>query len=612
MLNVSDKTKEIYLNENMPKYITISFPNGDHADITNSNILEESMKLVQSICEENKPIVGGCNSSQFEITVADIDEDLTNKMIKVTISLKDPHYRGFFGDLSKEYNEGDVVKSVSGEYYECIKQTYEIQSLEFSTQDIPNVGKLKTAILNNITEYGVLKVNTGSIDWSNLQMNIIQAKSDGTSPDVTTITNDFNSIIMINSKCTSITISIQDKSSDGSALDILIQKLDVRLLVSSGRDEEHWQQSYGYIDTSDTDDIVLFDGQIESCKKKNDRRFRDIVAYDYLHYLDENSNIIISDFFKSGDYGLVDSHNKGEWVQGKLYKKGDVIHCDYTIPQGGSSYLDMSAWYEYLQPVNKGQSKWNPYELYTGYFDNQYNIKGSEILKKLTKNKKATTTVKKIRDKLFEYLGEVFDFKQQETTLPMDNVTLWIKPFSSNMTLMQLLDYICNLNGVFGFYNPHTAQFEYVAPPDVSTPYNIGRNYDMDGAEYSDNVFECKSFDIIDSNGNSLQGTADKPSMSVKYSFLLKDQYTPADCISIVNSSMLGQNKLKFTPTKLKMMGLPFITPGDVISYKVDEYSPDEDGILVDTEKTITTVVLKRTLSGIVALTDDIEANYEE
>ena len=65
MLNVSDKTKEIYLNENMPKYITISFPNGDHADITNSNILEESMKLVQSICEENKPIVGGCNSSQF-------------------------------------------------------------------------------------------------------------------------------------------------------------------------------------------------------------------------------------------------------------------------------------------------------------------------------------------------------------------------------------------------------------------------------------------------------------------------------------------------------------------------------------------------------------------
>lgn len=226
---------------------------------------------------------------------------------------------------------------------------------------------------------------------------------------------------------------------------------------------------------SDTDDIVLFDGQIESCKKKNDRRFRDIVAYDYLHYLDENSNIIISDFFKSGDYGLVDSHNKGEWVQGTLYKKGDVIHCDYTIPQGGSSYLDMSAWYEYLQPVNKGQSKWNPYELYTGYFDSQYNIKGSEILKKLTKNKKATTTVKKIRDKLFEYLGEVFDFKQQETTLPMDNVTLWIKPFSSNMTLMQLLDYICNLNGVFGFYNPHTAQFEYVAPPDVSTPYNIGR-----------------------------------------------------------------------------------------------------------------------------------------
>ena len=107
----------------------------------------------------------------------------------------------------------------------------------------------------------------------------------------------------------------------------------------------------------------------------------------------------------------------------------------------------------------------------------------------------------------------------------------------------------------------------------------------MDGAEYSDNVFECKSFDIIDSNGNSLQGTADKPSMSVKYSFLLKDQYTPADCISIVNSSMLGQNKLKFTPTKLKMMGLPFITPGDVISYKVDEYSPDEDGNLVDTEK---------------------------
>lgn len=602
MLDVNDTTKNAYLTENIPKYITISFPQGDHADITNDSILEESMKLTQSICEENKPIAGGCNSSQFEITVADVDEDLTDKKINVTISCKDPYYRGRYGDLTKIYDVHDVVIQRTS-YYECINPTYVNQDLAFTSSDASSAGIMHSAYIPEVEGWDVLKINTGSgADWNSLKITVSQTFEDGTSV-TTTITDDYDGIIQLNPACTSVRITIQD-TSGASAADVLISNLKTYLVTHpSVADTEYWQKLYGYVDTSEIDDIKLFEGTIKSSKRQQNKRFKDIVAYDYLYYLkDEDMSVL----FRTESFGLADIHHKGEWVKGNTYAKGDIVHCDYAIQVSGGVYQDVGGWFEYLKPVDSSWGKWNPYELYTGYFDSQYGINGKEILKKLSGEKKVTTTVKKVRDKIFEYLG----FEQQSVTLPLDNMTLWIKASDTKITLMSLLGYICNLNAVFGFYNPHTERFEYISA-DLSNPYAIGKNYDMDGAEYSDNIFECKAYNIINDNGEALIG-ADTPCMSVRYSFLVKDQYSVSDLISTISSGLYATPKLKFTPTKLKTVGLPFLTPGDAISYKVDEYTRDDDGELVETEKTITTVVLKRTLSGILALTDDIEAVYEE
>ena len=81
MINVSDFTKKVYSEYNVPKYLTVSFPNDNIPDITNENIYGESMKLTQSICEDSVLSLGGCNAAQFELTVLILRMILLEKIL---------------------------------------------------------------------------------------------------------------------------------------------------------------------------------------------------------------------------------------------------------------------------------------------------------------------------------------------------------------------------------------------------------------------------------------------------------------------------------------------------------------------------------------------------
>lgn len=71
--------------------ITITFPDNDESEITEANIVSESMRLRQSVCDEAYLKFGGCIASEFSINVMNTNErqfsvSLAGKWISVKIA----------------------------------------------------------------------------------------------------------------------------------------------------------------------------------------------------------------------------------------------------------------------------------------------------------------------------------------------------------------------------------------------------------------------------------------------------------------------------------------------------------------------------------------------
>lgn len=84
MLNFTEAQKEAFLSA-AHKRITITFPNSDIKPIENDRIYSESMTIIEALCENSTLTFGECVPSQFEIQVADVEEDIKGKEINVTL-----------------------------------------------------------------------------------------------------------------------------------------------------------------------------------------------------------------------------------------------------------------------------------------------------------------------------------------------------------------------------------------------------------------------------------------------------------------------------------------------------------------------------------------------
>ena len=116
MLNVNENTIRAYTEQNVPKKLTITFPNNSNlTPITNANIQEESMSLTGSLCSDSNLMLQGCISTQFNLTTFDYDTDITGQDIIATLSVKDDSYKGEWVK-GKNYKSGDIVK-FDQEYY---------------------------------------------------------------------------------------------------------------------------------------------------------------------------------------------------------------------------------------------------------------------------------------------------------------------------------------------------------------------------------------------------------------------------------------------------------------------------------------------------------------
>lgn len=88
MLSIPEELKELYKQENVFKYFTLYFPEID-LTITNEKIVDKSFTLTESLCSETDLTFGACEAAMIEITVADIIQELSGKVMVITQTVEE-------------------------------------------------------------------------------------------------------------------------------------------------------------------------------------------------------------------------------------------------------------------------------------------------------------------------------------------------------------------------------------------------------------------------------------------------------------------------------------------------------------------------------------------
>lgn len=68
MIEVSEKLKKAFMTDNVEKQVRITFPNGEHAEITNEHIVANTFSFAESLCSQETLKFGLCEANVFKVT----------------------------------------------------------------------------------------------------------------------------------------------------------------------------------------------------------------------------------------------------------------------------------------------------------------------------------------------------------------------------------------------------------------------------------------------------------------------------------------------------------------------------------------------------------------
>ena len=126
MINVSQTTKDLYLQGSVPKNITISIPN-KNITITNEDIVSESMTLTETLNSSETIDFKGCIASVFKIKTVDIVQDILGEYMEVSITIQGgdtiPLFHGYIDDVSNLNHEDLTCEIVAYDRLYMLSQT---------------------------------------------------------------------------------------------------------------------------------------------------------------------------------------------------------------------------------------------------------------------------------------------------------------------------------------------------------------------------------------------------------------------------------------------------------------------------------------------------------
>ena len=113
MIEVSEALKTAYKRDSVHKSLVIRFLDGSLPDITNGNIIAESMVLDEILCDEEQIKFGLCNASTFSIQVANININIKGKDIAPALIIDGEELPlGIFTIQKVEKMQGKAYKTI--------------------------------------------------------------------------------------------------------------------------------------------------------------------------------------------------------------------------------------------------------------------------------------------------------------------------------------------------------------------------------------------------------------------------------------------------------------------------------------------------------------------
>lgn len=204
-------------------------------------------------------------------------------------------------------------------------------------------------------------------------------------------------------------------------------------------------------------------------------------------------------------------------------------------------------------------------------------------------------TLAEMRTSLCSYCG----VPVREVTLVNDSMIIKPTMMPTEISGREVLEAICEINGVFGIID-NEGFLKFITLDTASAvdeiPLAIRREF-----EHED--FTVASIDtlIIRQEENDIGasvGEGDNPYI-IQGNFLVWGK-SSAELTAIATNIFNVISGISYVPVRLRCRGLPYLEPGDCIDIEMKDGSR------------LRTLVLSRVLSGVQALTDDIEASGNE
>lgn len=211
-------------------------------------------------------------------------------------------------------------------------------------------------------------------------------------------------------------------------------------------------------------------------------------------------------------------------------------------------------------------------------------------------------TLKAFRDSFFTYLG----ITQVDATLVNDDMTVEKTLSPTTMSALTVMEAICEINACFGHINSD-GEFEYInlfermgkAKDDAFSPYSI--EYKMGTLKYEE--FQCKHITqvTIRQEDNDIGCTVgeDGNTYVIQGNFLCYGK-VETELAPIAENFMSEAYFYEYTPASVSTRGRPYMELGDFVK------------AVAQNGDTVVFPILRRSMSGIIALTDKYEAKGTE
>ena len=201
-----------------------------------------------------------------------------------------------------------------------------------------------------------------------------------------------------------------------------------------------------------------------------------------------------------------------------------------------------------------------------------------------------TITIKNMRDSFFTYVGQA----QETTTLINDDVVVGKTINATSISGKQIIEAICQINGVFGKIN-RSGYFKYISLDDTVRT-ELGANGTYLSAECEEYVTAAIDKVQIRTNENDIGAIVGSGTnaLIIENNFLLfgKDS---TELTTIATAILNKVSGIVLRPFKAKVLGVPFMEVGDAIQINT-------------ANQTIDSYILRRKMTGIQCLFDEMEA----